>query len=227
MGSVFRFWLLSIVKVLSRIFFSFETKWIGDRQSKPFKNIRLGLLLNHTSLFELVYCAVLPFSFLWRMSRKALIPGADVTLNRTFAGSFFKIIFAKAITITRKRDETWDNFLQSVQEDSMVLMAPEGRMKRPTGLDKFGKPMTVRGGVADILERINSGDVLIGYSGGLHHVQAPGQKFPRLFKKLRINFEVLPIAVYKEQIQNKSKEGDFRKTVIRDLESRRDQYCPS
>jgi hypothetical protein len=34
----------------------------------------------------------------------------------------------------------------------MVLMAPEGRMKRADGLDAHGQPMTVRGGIADILE---------------------------------------------------------------------------
>jgi len=226
MGSVIRFCLLSAVKVLSRIFYSFEISWIGDRPSKPFKNVRLGLLLNHTSLFEPVFCGVCPFSFLWDIARKGIIPGADITLNRVFAGGFYKIIVPNAITITRRRDESWENFLRSIQKDSMVLMAPEGRMKRPSGLDKFGKPMTVRGGTADILKRMNSGNLLITYSGGLHHIQAPGQKFPRL-KRVKVNFEVLPIALYKEQFREQGEEGAFREVVIRDLELRRNRYCPS
>ena len=65
--------------------------------------------------------------------------------------------------------------LRQIDPDAMVLILPEGRMKRATGLDSEGKPMTVRGGIADILETIGEGRMLLAYSGGLHHVQAPGR----------------------------------------------------
>ena len=51
------------------------------------------------------------------------------------------------MTITRKRDESWNRFLDSFDDDAVIMMTPEGRMKRPSGLDKHGDPMTVRGGV--------------------------------------------------------------------------------
>ena len=41
--------------------------------------------------------------------------------------------------------------MNQIDEDAVVIILPEGRMKRATGLDKKGMPMTVRGGVADIL----------------------------------------------------------------------------
>jgi hypothetical protein len=47
----------------------------------------------------------------------------------------------------------------------------------------------VRGGIADILEAIPSGRMLLAYSGGLHHVQAPGEHVPRPFRTLYLNLE--------------------------------------
>ena len=41
------------------------------------------------------------------------------------------------------------------QGDVVVVLSPEGRMKRKNGLDKHGRPMTVRGGIGDILDRID------------------------------------------------------------------------
>ena len=46
-------------------------------------------------------------------------------------------------------------------------------MKRANGMDLEGMPMTIRGGVADLLMAIPGGRMLIAYSGGLHHVQVP------------------------------------------------------
>ena len=63
----------------------------------------------------------------------------------------------------------------------MVIILPEGRMKRENGLDLHGNPMNVRGGIADILLAMKQGRMLIAYSGGLHHVQFPGG-VPRIFK---------------------------------------------
>lgn len=48
-------------------------------------------------------------------------PGADKTLNRPFVGIFFKLFSPGMISITRKRDDSWDNFLESIYEDSIIF----------------------------------------------------------------------------------------------------------
>ena len=99
-------------------------------------------------------------------------------------------------------------------------------MKRANGLDAEGKPMTVRGGIADILESIGEGRMLIAYSGGLHHVQAPGERFPRLFKTVRMRLEVVDIAAYREPRLARTARRGFKRAVVDDLERRRDLHCP-
>lgn len=63
---------------------------------------------------------------------------------------------------------------------------PEGRMKRPTGLDKHGQKMTVKRGVVDVLLSMKTGSMFFLYSGGLHHVQAPGQGLPHFSKRSQL-----------------------------------------
>ena len=86
--------------------------------------------------------------------------------------------------------------------------------------------MTVRGGIADILESIGEGRMLIGYSGGLHHVQAPGERWPRLFKTIRIRLELLDIGTYRRELMEQAGREGFKRAVVEDLERRRDLYCP-
>ena len=101
------------------------------------------------------------------------------------------------------------------------------RMKRATGLDSDGKPMTVRGGIADILETMGEGRMLIAYSGGLHHVQSPGDRFPRLFRTVRLRLEVVDIGAYRNARLEESGAKGFRRAVVADLERRRDEVCPA
>lgn len=100
-------------------------------------------------------------------------------------------------------------------------------MKRSSGLDSQGRPMTIRGGIADILQAIPSGRMLIVYSGGLHHVQAPGEKIPRLFKNVRLRLEILDIAQYRDALGEHADHSEFKSAVIADLTRRRDLYCPA
>jgi hypothetical protein len=87
--------------------------------------------------------------------------------------------------------------------------------------------MTVRGGIADVLEAIESGPMLLAYSGGLHHVQAPGELFPRLFRRIRLALEVVEISAYRaERLAEAGGEVGFKRAVVADLERRRDRYCP-
>jgi hypothetical protein len=98
-------------------------------------------------------------------------------------------------------------------------------MKRATGLDSEGNPMTVRGGIADLLRGIPEGDMLLCYSGGLHHVQHPGELLPRPFKLLQMRLELLDVAAYREGLLAEHGRHGFKLAVIRDLERRRDLQC--
>ena len=109
---------------------------------------------------------------------------------------------------------------------AMVALLPEGRMKRANGLDSEGRPMTVRGGIADILETIGEGRLLLAYSGGLHHVQVPGQRFPRLWKTIRMNLELVDIGTYRRELMAQAGEAGFKRAVTADLDRRRDRNCP-
>jgi hypothetical protein len=85
--------------------------------------------------------------------------------------------------------------------------------------------MTVRGGIADVLEATPRGRMLLAYSGGLHHVQAPGERLPRLFKTIRMRFECLEVEPYRERLLAEGGVKGFRRAVVADLERRRDRYC--
>ena len=134
-------------------------------------------------------------------------------------------MFPNISSVTRKKDHSWDNYLKSIRPDSLILIAPEGRMKRPSGLDKFGKPMTVKGGVADILENINEGAMILCLSGGLHHVQIPGQHFPRLFKTIRMNLAYFDIKDYKDQFQAFSPR-ERKIKITQDMQAQLEKNCP-
>ena len=69
--------------------------------------------------------------------------------------------------------------------------------------------------------------VVLAYSGGLHHVQIPGQKLPRLFKTLRMRLEVVDIGEYRNARLAEAGPRGFRRAVVNDLEQRRDLHCPT
>ncbi|MBI3552331.1 MAG: hypothetical protein HY077_07420 [Elusimicrobia bacterium] len=223
-GSVARFLLLAGIKAVSRAFYAFDWEWVGRRPPHPFRDVRIGILLNHTSLFEPILLGFLPFGFLWEVAKRGLMPGADITMSRPIAGKLFSFMVADAVSITRARDASWRNFTSRITEDAVVVMSPEGRMKRRTGLDKFGKPMSVRGGIGDVLDRKTEGTMLIIYSEGLHHLQAPGEGFPNLFQRVRARLEEVPIERYKKALGHGT--HDFRANVMADLDRRRDLHCP-
>lgn len=211
------------IKLISKIFYKTEAIWLTPKDQIQWDQLRLGVVLNHTSLYEPLFISAFPNYRLWRAIDRVVAPVADVTLARPIVGRFFKVIVPNVIGITRKRDDSWDMVMSQVKGNSLLVIFPEGRMKRKDGLDKHGKPMSVKGGVADILEKLDSGKMLIAYSGGLHHVQAPGDLVPKLFQTIRVTFEQLDIQEYKNAIRSGS--TDFKAGVIRDLESRMKQYC--
>ena len=99
-------------------------------------------------------------------------------------------------------------------------------MKRANGLDSNGNPMTVRGGIADILQAVQSGRMLLAYSGGLHHVQIPDHAMVRLFQTVRMRIENLEVADYIKEMMALGGPDMFKKNVMKDLDARRDRYAP-
>lgn len=217
--------MLTTLRLVSKVFYRHDFGWIGPKPPDPWGGIRLVIFLNHTSLFEPLFLGAVPSRFLWRLARHGVVPAADKTTGRPLVGLFYKLVANQVIAITRQRDDSWFKVLQKIDPGSMVVIAPEGRMKRANGLDLNGNPMNVRGGVADILQAVKSGRMLIAYSGGLHHVQVPG-KMPRPFKTVALRVENLEIAEYIAEMNRRGGEADFKKTVMRDLDARRDLHAP-
>lgn len=221
--NVLVFLLLVLLKLVSRLFYRFDVAWVGEVPPDPWSNIRLAALINHTSLFEVIYFGIFPLKVLWLLASQGVAPIADKTSNRPIAGRLFRSMAARVVPITRTRDHTWKQVLDEIGPQSMVLLAPEGRMMRKNGLDSEGKPMSIKGGIADVLETMPGGRFLLGYSGGLHHVQAPGEGLPRLFKTVRLRLESLDIEEYRAEHQGA--EMPFRASVLQDLERRKALYC--
>jgi hypothetical protein len=222
-----RYAMLRGMKLLTRAFYKHELLWIHQEPPLPWGDLRLLAMLNHTSLFEWLFIGVAPNHLLRRIAHHALIPAADVTLVRPAIGAFIRALAPEVLPITRQPDHTWDAVLQRVNQDKMVVILPEGRMMRANGLDKHGRPMTVRGGIADLLRGIGEGRMLLAYSGGLHHVQVPGQGLPRPFKRLRVALEMLDIQAYLRGLGiDELHAVAFKRRVVNDLQRRRDHYCP-
>jgi hypothetical protein len=218
------FFILSLVKTFSHLFYRARFQWLGSVPPDPFFKARLFIFLNHTSLYEPLYAQALSYKFLWKLAKLANVPGADTTLNRPLVGRFWKLMLPNIASITRQKDSSWDHYLQTIDPQSIIMIAPEGRMKRPNGLDKNGRPMSVRGGVADIIESLDQGGIILCLSGGLHHVQSPGQLFPRLFKKIRMNLVYLEISDYKKSFSGTNRERKL--AIIKDLQNRLEKDCP-
>ncbi|HVT45497.1 MAG TPA: hypothetical protein VMT00_14045 [Thermoanaerobaculia bacterium] len=226
MRSYIVFSMLLLIKLVSRIFYRHDLRFIGAPVPRPWHDIRLVVFLNHTSLYEPIFTGRVPNHFLWRIARHGVVPAADKTIGRPIVGRFFRFVAHKVVSITRQRDDTWFEVLRKIDPDSMIIILPEGRMMRANGLDKHGQPMTVRGGVADIIDGVREGRMLIAYSGGLHHVQIPGEHVPRIFRTVRVRLEVIDIAAYRAGLLRERTEETFKRAVKEDLERRRDFHCP-
>ncbi len=217
--------MLAWLKTISKVFYRHDLVFIEPAPPDPWAGIRLVAFLNHTSLFEPIFLGGVPNRFIWRLAAHGVVPAASKTTGRPLVGLVFKFVAHHVIAITRERDHTWFAVLQKIDPNSMVVIAPEGRMKRANGLDLNGNPMTVRGGIADILLAVRGGRMLLAYSGGLHHVQVPG-KMPRPFKTVRLRIENVDIAEYIDQMMALGGPDQFKRSVMKDLDQRRDLYAP-
>jgi 1-acyl-sn-glycerol-3-phosphate acyltransferase len=224
MRRFFAFFVLASIKTLVRIFYTSEFTWNPKREEIDFDQVRLMVLLNHTSLYEPLFLSELPYAFLWRIADKIYLPIADVTLKRPVVGFFFKLMLPRVFPITRKSDDSWQNYLSSIRVDDLIIIAAEGRMKRPNGLDKNGKKMSIRAGVADIIDRLGPGTILICHSGGLHHIQKPGQLVPRVFQPIRMHVTALDCVQYKKRFSEQARERKIQ--IVADFQSRLETETP-
>ncbi|MGD9253913.1 MAG: 1-acyl-sn-glycerol-3-phosphate acyltransferase [Holophagae bacterium] len=222
--SIIAFMLLLIVHLAARLHYRLRVEWITPEPRNYAKGTRIICILNHTSLYEPLLAGYAPAHLLWKFARHGVLPVAEKTMRRPI-GAFFAMLVRHTVVVTRQRDQTWDNVLNKVDDKAIVVILPEGRMKRANGLDSKGREMTVRGGIADILEVLDDGRMLMVYSGGLHHIQVPGEKIPHFFKTIRCRMEMIDIADYKRQLAESPSDGDLRKSVVADLTRRRDEYC--
>src|SRR5690606_33771040 len=111
MRVILSFLIFLTLKIFALIFYRFEIKWLGN-EKPSYDRVRLVVFLNHTSLFEPLFIGSLPLSFLWRLARKMVAPGASKTLERPIVGIFWKLLSPGMISISRKRDSTWSKFIK-------------------------------------------------------------------------------------------------------------------
>jgi hypothetical protein len=216
---------LLAVKYASRALYDIREEWVGHVPPDPWANLRLIAVLHHTSLAEGIYLAIVPNRILRKIAGHAVLPVAKETMEKPIEGRIFRLMVPNAVSITRRRDQSWSRVLEEIDDpDAMVALFPEGRMMRPTGLDKKGEPMTVKPGIADVLRALGHGRMILAYSGGLHHVFRPGASRPRFFKTLHIRLESIDIAAYVDaRLRERT---SFRDAVVQDLTQRRDMYTP-
>jgi 1-acyl-sn-glycerol-3-phosphate acyltransferase len=227
MRTIGAFFLLLFWKILGLLFFRQEVGWVGTRPEDPWKDLRILAILNHTSLLEPLYLAVVPVRVLWRLAGHGVVPIASKTMERRGAGLAFRFAGRRVIAVSRKRDLSWQEVLRHCcGPRSITVIFPEGRMLRRTGLDSTGRPMTIRSGVADLIAEVEFGRMLLVYSGGLHHVAAPGEKIPRLFKRLALRLQSVDVAEYRQQLGGVEDMDGFRRRVVADLTHRRNTHCP-
>lgn len=225
MRSYIVFLLLLSIKVAGKAFCRVRLEWVREA-GDPWAGLRVLALLNHTSLFEPVFLAAIPNRVLWQLATHGVVPLADKTAARPILGRVFLLIAKHVVPVTRERDDTWEQVLRQVRDpEALLIILPEGRMMRRTGLDLQGNPMTIRGGIADILLAMPDGRLFLGYSGGLHHIQAPGERFPRPFRKAWLGAEVLDIEEYRRELGGRECAESFKAAVIEDLTRRRDTHC--
>lgn len=221
------FLLLLLVKCASRVLYRTRLEWVGTPPADPWADLQILAMLHHTSLFEPIYAALAPNRLLWQIAAHGVVPVAQKTTDRQLVGRFFGFVAHQVVPITRERDHTWSDLMSRVQDPkALIVILPEGRMMRRNGLDSHGQPMTVRGGIADIIRAVPGGRMLLAYSGGLHHVHAPGDKFPRFFRRVRLCVEVVDIEEYRRTLLETAGEEGFKGVVIQDLTRRRDESCP-
>lgn len=222
-----RYGFLLAARWVFRRLYDIRMRWLEEPEGDPWVDAGIVIILHHTSLFEPLFLGGVPRRFVRRIAFSGLAPIATKTMERPIVGRVFRLLVPEIVAVTRERDATWDAYLERAADPAtLVFLLPEGRMKRRTGLDARGGPMTVLGGVADVLELADPDDrMILGYSGGLHHVHAPGDPFPRVFKELTMCLEAVDVGAYRRSLREAVDRVGFKQAVVDDLTRRRDTHC--
>ena len=227
---LFKFLILVIVKNIFRLFYRFDVpmKQMTSCEGRiDYSQVKMFIILNHTSLFEPVFLGSYSNRLLWQFAERFVFPVASKTMNNRLFNKIYSNMASKTISVSRKRDATWDHFLQQIDANSMVGIAPEGHMKRPNGLDSKGRPLVIRRGFIDVLEKIGDCKILVLYSHGLHHIQTPGEGFPKLFKRVSGRLELWSRDDFITSAITKHPEANTDDSLVKFLTSRRDLFCKS
>ena len=123
------------VKALARTFYRIDVDWVEPPAGDPWDDLRVIAILNHTSLYEPLFAGAVPNRVLYQIASRGVVPVAEKTLNRPLVGRFFGLVAPDVIPVTRQRDSSWQELVDRIGPRSLVIIAPEGRMKRATGLD--------------------------------------------------------------------------------------------
>lgn len=67
--------------------------------------------------------------------------------------------------------------------------------------------------------------MVIIYSGGLHHVQTPGEIIPKIFKTIKMNLERVDIKVYMTQFESNNTKKQ-KVDIVKDLAERMKKNVP-
>ena len=78
--------------------------------------------------------------------------------------------------------------------------------------------------IEHIIDRLEDGTILLCHSGGLHHIQKPGQHLPRIFQPIRMHVEVIELTEYKARFSKNTRERKIQ--IVQDLQNRLDTECP-
>lgn len=78
MQRIIAFFIFATIKTLSMIFFRAEVKWLTPKPKNLWHDIKLFILLNHTSLYEPLFMQIASYSYIWKFVAHMNVPGADV-----------------------------------------------------------------------------------------------------------------------------------------------------
>lgn len=219
-GGVIIFFSWILVKILYRCSWT----WIGKNSDRGFQDMKALFLMNHTSYADHMIFVLVPINVIYKMFWNARIAVAQHQV-KNFKG-LLQYLENNIVPLSRQRDDSWNNYLSNANAKSIFVMYPEGTRMSPEGLDKNGKKVRVKGGVADILELLPDGDIVILYLDGFYEILGAGMKFPKLFKKVRVTAEVVDIAALKHELAYTGRHEDrydFRVRFIEWFEKRKQE----
>ncbi|WP_163934191.1 1-acyl-sn-glycerol-3-phosphate acyltransferase [Paraferrimonas sp. SM1919] len=210
------------MKYIQKLFFPIEVKHPGKEINFD-NNTHLAVFLNHSSFIEVILAGILPNRALKQLAQKLIIPIAAETATRPI-GKLIRLIGPKILPISRRRDHSWHGFMNAIEEQDIMIFFPEGRMARRGGVDKHGKPMTMRRGIYDVLQAFKGKNMLLYYSGGFRHILPRGKYWPKFFKKSYGKVEIINVDEYLAKFESYK---DSAQAICEDLLTRKQNYLDS